>query len=300
MQTFAARPETVEEVQATIQNWLRETDKDYNDWSSLSRVTRKKTLRVSIARSDMKVAMSETTVQFQLESQELRLNLEKFLVRTAFKDNQFLLDVDRDPAQECHVLAAALREISLTRHPAFYTRILRAVRRFEEDLPNTLIDEATAATSDLMVVLEALSAASRAAELTEDGPLFAAKIRGVLRKQEMLTAAGGALTSEQVAAVLNLSRQAVDKRRSSNQLLALTQGRRGYSYPGFQFEDGKTLPGLEDVLKALNALDPWMQLNFFTSPAERLGGKTPIEALREGRLNDVARVASTYGEQGAR
>ena len=101
------------------------------------------------------------------------------------------------------------------------------------------------------------------------------------------------------AEVLGLSRQAVDKRRSSNQLLALTQGRRGYSYPGFQLEESKTLSGLEDVLKALSALDPWMQLNFFTSPTERLGGKTPIETLRERKVNDVISIASAYGEQGA-
>jgi hypothetical protein len=42
-----------------------------------------------------------------------------------------------------------------------------------------------------------------------------------------------------------------------------------------------------------------MQLNFFTSPNERLGGKTPIEALRQGSSSEVAKVASVYGEQGA-
>ena len=99
--------------------------------------------------------------------------------------------------------------------------------------------------------------------------------------------------------MLKLSRQAVDKRRAANQLLALTQGRSGYSYPSFQFEDGKTLDGLEEVLRNLSALDPWMQLRIFTSPHERLGGKTPVEALRGGRVNDVVGAASGYGEQGA-
>lgn len=107
------------------------------------------------------------------------------------------------------------------------------------------------------------------------------------------------MTSEQVAKVLNLSRLAVDKRRASNQLLALTQGKRGYSYPRFQFHEGKTLDGFEYVLKSLNSFDSWMQLNFFTSPDERLEGKSPIEALQQGKINEVARIASTYGEQGA-
>lgn len=115
----------------------------------------------------------------------------------------------------------------------------------------------------------------------------------------MLEVSGGALSSEQVAEVLGISRQAVDKRRSSNQLLALTQGRRGYSYPSFQFEDGKTIRGLEEVLAQLKSLDPWMQMVFFTSPNERLGRKTPIESLQKGLLEEVTRAASGYGEQGA-
>jgi hypothetical protein len=102
-----------------------------------------------------------------------------------------------------------------------------------------------------------------------------------------------------VAEVLGISRQAVDKRRSSNQLLALTQGKRGYSYPSFQFDDGRTIPGLEEVLGQLKSLDPWMQMVFFTNPHERLGGKTPIERLQKGSIEDVKSVAVEYGEQGA-
>lgn len=136
-------------------------------------------------------------------------------------------------------------------------------------------------------------------ELEEEDPLAAAKLRGMKRRKEMVKAAGGTMTSEQVAEALNLSRQAVDKRRSSNQLLALAQGRQGYSYPSFQFHEGKTLEGLERVLRGLNSLDSWMQLNFFTSPDERLEGKNPIEALKQGKINEVARIASTYGEQGS-
>jgi hypothetical protein len=119
------------------------------------------------------------------------------------------------------------------------------------------------------------------------------------RKQEMLEASGGALTSEQVAEVLGISRQAVDKRRASNQLLALTQGRRGYSYPNFQFDDGKTVDGLEEVLGELSALDPWMQLAFFTSANERLGGSAPLEKLQKGHKDEVKAVANGFGEQGA-
>ena len=102
-----------------------------------------------------------------------------------------------------------------------------------------------------------------------------------------------------LAEILGISRQAVDKRRAANQLLALTQGRRGYNYPGFQFEDGKTILGLEEILGELKDLDPWMQMVFFTSPHERLDRKTPLEQLRKGSVNEVKAAASGYGEQGA-
>jgi hypothetical protein len=196
-------------------------------------------------------------------------------------------------------LVSVLKQFRETKYPAFCVRILRAVKDLEADLTSTLIDEATAAPTDKLVMLEALNSAPWMSELADQDPIVAAKLRGFELRKEMLKNAEGILSSAKVAELLNLSRQAVDKRRATNQLLALTQGRRGYVYPSFQFEHGKTLEGLEEVLSNLSVLDPWMQLRFFTSPHERLGDKTPIDALRSGGVNDVVRAASGYGEQGA-
>jgi hypothetical protein len=301
MLTYSAKPDTIEQVQTEIQNWLGGRGKSGSRWLSFSRIPHKPTLRVFISHSapDLKVEMKEGCLLFQVKKQRLNLNLEKFHIRTALEGKKLCLDIDRDPASEHHFLISTLRQFSQTKYPAFYTRVLRAVRSLEDDLPNALIDEATSAPTDHLVMLEALTSAPWVAELEEDDPIAAAKFRGLKRRQEILKAAGGTMTSEQVAEVLDLSRQAVDKRRSLNQLLALTQGRRGYNYPSFQFHEGKALDGLETVLKALSSVDPWMQLNFFTCPDERLGGKTPIEALRQGKAAQVAKIASTYGEQGA-
>jgi hypothetical protein len=149
------------------------------------------------------------------------------------------------------------------------------------------------------VMLEALSSAPWVSELAGEDPIIASKLRGIELRREMLKKAGGVLSSGSVAELLNVSRQAVDKRRVANQLIGLTQVRRGYGYPSFQFREGMTLDGLEAVLKNLSALDPWMQLRFFTSPHERLGSRTPIEALENGRVDEVVKAASGYGEQGA-
>jgi hypothetical protein len=302
MLTYSVHPDTIEEVQSEIQNWFgsgRAKEKELP--FRFSRSPQRSTLHVFISHAshDFKFEMKERCLFFQMKQRRLTLNLEKFLIRTAYEGKNFCLDIGRDPALEHSFLTSTLRQFATTKYPAFYTRVLRAVKSLEDDLTNARIDEATAAPTDHLVMLEALSSAPWVAELIADDPLVAAKLRGLQLRQQMLETSGGALTSQQVAEVLGISRQAVDKRRSSNQLLALTQGRRGYSYPSFQFDEGKTLNGVEEVLGELNALDPWMQLNFFTSTHERLGGKTPIKALRDGLVEEVKSVASGYGEQGA-
>jgi hypothetical protein len=126
-----------------------------------------------------------------------------------------------------------------------------------------------------------------------------AKLRGIEYRRRILEKLGGTLSAEEVAELIGISRQAVDKRRSQNHLIGLTQGRRGYAYPAFQFEDGKTLAGLRDVLDALSGHDPWMQSIFFANGNDRLNGVTPLEALRQGKFASIVLAAQAYGEQGA-
>lgn len=302
MYTYSAEPNTIEEVQSTIENWFGTRYKQAKPPWTLSRKSKDAGLDVFISRSahqDLKVEMDGRCLLFQVKRTRLNLNLERFLVRSAYQGEKLCLKIDRDPELEQRLLVSILKQFSKTKHPAFCVRILRAVKDLETDLTSTLIDEATAAPTDQLVMLEAVSSAPWVSELAAEDPIVASKLRGIELRQEMLKKSGGVLSSGRVAELLNVSRQGVDKRRAANRLLALTQGRRGYSYPSFQFEDGKTVDGLEEVLRSLSALDPWMQLRFFTSPHERLGNKTSIEALRSGRVNDVVKAASGYGEQGA-
>ena len=303
MHTYSAEPNTLEEVQTTIEHWFdARYKKEAKPPCTVSRESNQSRLNVFIAPSahcDLKVEILGRCLLFQVKHTRLNINLEKFSIHSAYEREKLCLTFERDPELENRVLVLTLKQFSKTKHPAFLTRMLRAVKGLETDLTTTLIDEATAAPTDQLVMFEALSSAPWASELAAQDPMVASRLRGFELRQEMLKKSGGVISSEKAAELLNISRQAVDKRRAVSQLLALTQGRRGYSYPTFQFEEGKTLNGLEEVLKNLRALDPWMQLRFFTSPHERLGNETPIEALRGGRVNDVVRVASAYGEQGA-
>ena len=300
MVTYSSHPKTLDEIQATIQKHLGGPGGKKPNYT-IDRKSRSanRLCFVSHVTNDLRYEVRPDLFQIVAKSWRLDLNLELFVVTTEFAKDKFCLWIESDPEPTHRYFHSVLRELTTTKHPAFYSRVLRAFRRLENDLPSTLIDEATAAPTDYLVAIEALISAPETAELVADDPFIAAKFRGLKRKQQMLEAAGGALTSEQVAEILGISRQAVDKRRAANQLLALTQGRRGYSYPSFQFGDGKTILGLEEILGELKDLDPWMQMVFFTSPHERLNGKTPLEQLRKGSVNEVKAAASGYGEQGA-
>ena len=301
MLTYIEHPETLDQVQVTLEKKLGDPNKSKKPSYLIDRPSSSsnRLCFISYAQCDFRCEVKQDLVQIIAKTWRLNLNLDKFDVSTEFAKDRFCVWIKSNPESTHRYFSSALRELAGTKHPAFYSRILRAFKKLEGDLSSDLIDEATAAPTDYLVALEALSSAVESSQLIADDPFIAAKFRGLKRKKQMLETAGGTLTSEQVAEVLGISRQAVDKRRSSNQLLALTQGKRGYSYPSFQFDDGRTIPGLEEVLGQLKSLDPWMQMVFFTNPHERLGGKTPIERLQKGSIEDVKSVAVEYGEQGA-
>ncbi|WP_372423982.1 hypothetical protein [Salinarimonas chemoclinalis] len=97
-----------------------------------------------------------------------------------------------------------------------------------------------------------------------------------------------------------ISRQMVDRKVKAGQVLAVPgpSGRR--IYPTFQFAaDGSLLPGLPAVLAALPTRDPWAVLNFLVNPDARLGGRTAVDLLRDGRVDEVVRAARHLDDQGA-
>lgn len=145
-------------------------------------------------------------------------------------------------------------------------------------------------------VLQALIQPEVLAALAPPDPLTAARLRGAQVQQSLLN---GAYSSEEVARLLRMTRQGVDKRRRQGQLLGLSVGKRGYRYPAWQFQEGDVLPGFPDVLAALTDLNPWTQAVFLTTGDLRLSGKTPLEVLQARQVDAVVEAAAAYGHQGA-
>ena len=295
------RPATLEQIQTSIKGWLEGMFKGTELPIRFSHSTAfpNRLCVVSTATPDLKVEIDQRTILLQVKRHRLLVLIDDFDVRAELQNKKICFQIEPHPKPENRVLDLALREVAETKHPALVSRLLRVVTNLEKELPKERINEAVAAPTDYLVFLSALTASSMASESAAEDPLAAAKLRGLERKRQLVEAAGGAFSAQSVAELLGITRQAVDKRRAQNQLIALTQGRRGYIYPSFQFEEGNTLSGLGGVLEELKSFDPWMQLAFFVNSNDRLSNKTPAAALRAGNQPEVLRAARSYGQHGA-
>ena len=182
--------------------------------------------------------------------------------------------------------------------------MMRARRAFESlirDLPRDDLSSAVSAPSDFEVVLTAMLAARKLLARTDPDrdPLELARLRGQKARLVLLNKEGGTLSAGETADLLGISRQAVNKRRQSNRLLAVPLGRHGFAYPAWQFTDDGVVPGFEAVLQQLTRHDPWMQARFFLQSSKALGDMRPLDELRKGNVEAVQAAATRYGEHGA-
>lgn len=152
------------------------------------------------------------------------------------------------------------------------------------------------ARSDVMVLLTALESPEVLSALAKSDPLIEPHIRGALSKRWLLEEEGGAVNGEELANLLSITRQAVDARRNSGKLLALTMGNRKYLYPLWQIREGEVLPGLDQVLAALDELGPWPKAQFMLEQNKWLDWETPLNRLRDGEINQVVTAAERLAD----
>jgi hypothetical protein len=105
-----------------------------------------------------------------------------------------------------------------------------------------------------------------------------------------------ALTAPQVAKLLNISRQTPHDRLKKNTLIAV-QDNGVWKFPVWQFDasgaDG-VIPGLSEVLKVLNIPD-LSKISWLTQANGAFDGRTPVDALKDGRKDKVVCEARTVG-----
>jgi hypothetical protein len=178
-----------------------------------------------------------------------------------------------------------------------------AVKSIIEELPAgvlaELVDSERATEEGAMKFIINLVTAAEPRAATEASALDRARARGLRVRQDLLEQEGGLVSAAELADLLGISRQAVDDRRKQGELVALKDAARHFKYPVWQSHEGNTLPGLEDVLMALDMTDPMTAIVFYLQPDPRIGGKRPLDAAREGQSGLVLRLAMVFGEHGA-
>jgi hypothetical protein len=142
--------------------------------------------------------------------------------------------------------------------------------------------------------------AARTAEL-QGSELAHAYLRGLDARHALITAAGGMLDGSDVAKLLGMTPAGVHKRYQAGQLLGIREEKRRIGYPALQFDGPRVVRDLPRVLAALaeNETDDWSQLRFLAGSNARLGGRSPVEALKAGGVEEVLAAARVFGEHGA-
>lgn len=136
-----------------------------------------------------------------------------------------------------------------------------------------------------------------------------ARERGRRYRAEAQAQVGPLLAPAETAQRLGVSPVTVNKWRRQEKLLGLRFDDHQYVYPLFQFATSPVqgergvLRHLDSVLRALGERTAWEKALFLLAPHPRLGGRTPLEVLRQepsaDALDRLSHLARHAGEMGA-
>lgn len=155
---------------------------------------------------------------------------------------------------------------------------------------------------DALRVLRRVGETLPVAEADAGAAFEKARLRSLGVEDELRSLEGGGLSDAEFARRLGLtSRETVRNYRAKGRIFAWEKGARNLRYPAWQIHQRTLLPGLDQVLVILNERDlsPLALVNYFLSVSEELGGRRPLDLLREGRIEDVTTHARRYGQIGA-
>lgn len=132
----------------------------------------------------------------------------------------------------------------------------------------------------------------------KEDKLIGALARGLSVREKMAAEEGGNLSADEAAQRLGMTKQSVLNLYHAGKVLAWRTEKQGaFRFPAWQFSEGGRLPGLELVLAKLSAgelLDDWGKIGFFLQSHGSLGGRRPLDLLRENKLESVLKAAESY------
>jgi hypothetical protein len=142
------------------------------------------------------------------------------------------------------------------------------------------------------------SASTRPTNRQQADYVPASEVRALLAnslaaRQERLGAAD-MISTEEAAQLAQTTRVTINAWISKGRAIGLTQTKRGFRMPRWQFEPSmwNALPRLS---AALGTTEGWALLSFLESPHGALNGISPRQAIEQGQTDKVVKIAEHEG-----
>lgn len=175
----------------------------------------------------------------------------------------------------------------------FASRYKEFVERFSEIVPADVLARALEGSDERSALAVALAETDEIPPARD--PLARAKARGLGVRRRLLEDAGGAFEVSDVAELLEVTPAAVHQRRQRGTLLAIRAANGQWLYPAFQFDPPGLANEIGPVLSAFRVTEPWTKLSVLLAAAPSLGGRSPIDVLRDGDLEGAVEAVASYG-----
>ena len=121
-----------------------------------------------------------------------------------------------------------------------------------------------------------------------------ALLSGSLAYRQERLGADDMVNTDEAANLAGTTRVTINAWIAKGRAIGLTQTRRGFRLPRWQFE-----PALWDAIPKLTAAlgtsDGWSMLMFLETPQGGLNGRTPRQAIEQGKLDRVMELAGAEG-----
>lgn len=179
-------------------------------------------------------------------------------------------------ATAARVLSGVSEGVIRAKNTGGTVRVTYVIRSLDEE-PEIEIEEITPQRDALDIALAA--ARQRGSD----------RVAEILKRPEMLSA-------DEFADQIGSTRETVNKKRKRHEVLGLEGATRGVRFPKWQIgDDGQLLGGLAQLFEALNG-HPWAVYRFLLQESGSLGGRTGLEMLRAGRIEDAVGAARSIGQ----
>ena len=118
--------------------------------------------------------------------------------------------------------------------------------------------------------------------------------------ENLLAARGGCIREVEVLDLMGLGDASiVDRWRTHRQIVCVRDQAGQWVYPIWQFarKHRRVMLGIRDCLAELTFEGEWEPIIFFLRGLESLGGHSPLDSLRSGKIEAAIKAARQYSSQ---